>query len=277
MAQDLTAAIRPREVTDAEVAFYRENGWVKLEQLITSDQAQDLCERAQQMMGAHAETQTRTRSAGIHKRADHVVAMWRNHELPSNDDEAYRQFALSPGIGAIADRLLGGRGARFWKDEVLVKMPAAEEGAETPWHQDFPYMPHDRAGIMQFWVALVDCPPERGSLRFLSGSRAAGPMGRVIANAGGDVVKQYPEVFAQYPESPALDLKAGDATVHDYLTVHAAGVNGTDEPRWAYTIGVFPADVLYTGAPQRYADDVELELNMPFDNPRFALLAEPTR
>jgi hypothetical protein len=44
-------------------------------------------------------------------------------------------------------------------------------------------MPHDRGGIMQFWIALVDCPPERGSLRFLTRSREAGPMGRVVAQA----------------------------------------------------------------------------------------------
>jgi ectoine hydroxylase-related dioxygenase (phytanoyl-CoA dioxygenase family) len=276
MAQ-LSAAITPRDVTEAEVAFYRENGWVKLDRLIPPEEAGDLLERAQRLMGAHAEAQSRTRSEGIHKRPDHVVAMWRNHELPSEDDELYRELALSPQIGRIADRFLGGRGARFWKDEVLVKMPATEAGASTPWHQDFPYMPHDRGGIMQFWIALVDCPPERGSLRFLTRSREAGPMGRVVAQAGGDVVDQYPELAERYPESPPLDLKAGDATVHDYLTVHAAGVNTTDVPRWAHTIGVFPADVFYTGAPQRYADDVELELNKPFDHPRFPLIAPPSR
>jgi hypothetical protein len=107
----LSAAITPRDVTEAEIAFYRENGWVTLERLIAPEEAADLLERAQRLMGAHAEALSRTRSEGIHRRPDHIVAMWRNHELPSEDDEVYRELALSPKIGRIADRFLDGRGA----------------------------------------------------------------------------------------------------------------------------------------------------------------------
>ena len=49
------------------------------------------------------------------------------------------------------------------------------------------------------------------------------------------------------PISPPLDLRAGDVTVHDALTVHSAPENETDSIRWVYSITWFPAETLYTG------------------------------
>ena len=54
----------------------------------------------------------------------------------------------------------------------------------------------------------------------------------------------YPEVTTRYPISPPLDLRAGDVTVHDALTVHSAPENETDSN---------PLGVLHHMVPRRDA------------------------
>ena len=68
------------------------------------------------------------------------------------------------------------------------------------------------------------------------------------------------------------DMSAGDATVHADLTVHAAGLNETDESRWAINAVYIDADSLYTGAPNRVTDDLGLVLNQPLDHERFPIV-----
>lgn len=41
----------------------------------------------------------------------------------------------------------------------------------------------------------------------------------------------------------------GDITVHSHFTVHGAGANGLDRPRWAYLVLSQPADPRWNGAP----------------------------
>ena len=63
----------------------------------------------------------------------------------------------------------------FW-DKTFVK-PAATEGTrESVWHQDFPYNPIDRRGMLTIWVAIEDVPAEAGALRFVPGSHRLGPL-----------------------------------------------------------------------------------------------------
>jgi hypothetical protein len=86
-------------------------------------------------------------------------------------------------------------------------------------------------------------------MRFLTGSHRADPLGRFGRRADGaeraeDVLDTYPEVSTRYPVSAPLNLRVGDVTVHDALTVHSAPENETDSIRWVYSIAWFPAETL---------------------------------
>ena len=198
--------------------------------------------------------------------------MWNNFEAPSRDDELFRSISHSPEIGAAGHRLLG-REVRFWSDTALVKRPAdsADGNAPTAWHQDFPVHPQDRSGDLAIWIALNEIPPERGSMRFLSKSKQAGVFGRTVVE-GYDLLELHPHLVDEYEMSPPLHYLPGDATVHDSLTAHGAPPNSTEEPRWGYVVALFPADALYTGMPHYVSDQEDLEVNKPFDVPRFPVL-----
>jgi hypothetical protein len=259
-----------REVTDEEVRFYLTHGWVKLDGLVSPILIEELLARTKRKMGENAEHDKDNRG-GIVKGS--VAAIWRFYEGLSEEDEFAYGLTHSQGIARVASRLLRDRAVRFYSDEVACKMPAAQGGGKTPWHQDFPYHPFDRAGVMNFWFALVDCPPEKGTMRFLNGSHGSGPWGRYIHRTDGvDLVDDNPWVREMFDISPPLHLKPGDATVHDRNLIHCAPENTTATPRWVYLVGYFPADALYTGANNRRMDGLGLEVNKPLDHPKFPLL-----
>jgi ectoine hydroxylase-related dioxygenase (phytanoyl-CoA dioxygenase family) len=264
-----------RAITDEEVAFYRANGWVKLERLMDPELAAEVLERGQARMGKRAEAELDDNRKTI--MTPHLQAIWRNWQNPSEEDEWFRSVSHSKQLARVASRVNDDRDVRWWSDTVMSKMPASEGGSRTPWHQDFPYHAMDRHGIFNFWFALVEIPPEMGTMRFLNGSHKVGPMGRVIHRTDGvDLLDMYPWIFDEYEVSEPLHLQPGDATIHNLLTVHAAPENQTSEPRWSYLTSMFPADVLYTGAQQRRTDDIGLEVNQPYDHPRFPLLPDPS-
>jgi ectoine hydroxylase-related dioxygenase (phytanoyl-CoA dioxygenase family) len=266
----LDAAIR--EITDDEADFYRENGWVKLEGLIDPKLVGELLERAKAKMGDDAQAQLPDDRSAIMTKE--LRALWNDWQNPSDEDQFFRALSQSRRMGQMASKFLRGRDVRWWGDAILCKLPATGGGSKTPWHQDFPYLSLDRIGLLNLWVAMVDMPPEMGTMRFVDGSHKLGPMGRVIHRTDGkDVMDLFPWIGEEHHVSGPFALKAGDATVHDWMTVHAAPANETDRRRWVYTNSLFPADTLFTGAQQRRTDGLGLKINEELDNPRFPVLA----
>ena len=56
------------------------------------------------------------------------------------------------------------------------------------------------------------------------------------------------------------------------MTVHSAGANLTDDPRWTYIVIVNPADACWTGRPADAFDTEGLILHKPFTEDRFPIL-----
>jgi ectoine hydroxylase-related dioxygenase (phytanoyl-CoA dioxygenase family) len=260
-----------RAVTDDEAAFYRENGWVRLDGLMSAELVEEVLERTKQHMGERADVELPDNRPGIMNPL--LRALWNDWQNPAEEDDFFRALSQSRAMGRVASKLLRGRDVRWWSDAILCKLPSSDGGSRTPWHQDFPYLSLDRIGLMNLWVALIDMPPEMGTMRFLSGSKRVGPMGRVIHRTDGqDLLDLYPWIGDEYAVSEPLHLRPGDATVHDWMTVHAAPENATDQPRWAYINSMFPADTLFTGAQQRRTDGLGLTVNQTLEHPRFPII-----
>lgn len=245
-----------RAASDDEAGLFQERGWVRLPALVPPDAVAELRRRAAGYLAAR-EKQRRTL-------VDQAFGQSRDI---AESDEAFRALALSPAMGANATRLLRGvEAVRVQVTNLLVKEPG--EHAATEFHQDFPWMPMDRSAMLTVWLALVDVPADMGSLRFFNGSHRYGVLGRSFTRAGDDQLSQHPWLKELEP-SPPLDLTAGDATVHHALTVHGAPANHRDRPRLSFTVTYFDAAALYTGTPYQQTDGLGLEVNRPFDHPRF--------
>jgi hypothetical protein len=260
---DTTRLAGIRSVTDEEVQRFRRHGWVRLDRFYEPSFAQTLLEHLQELLAQE--------DAGADENpfAKAGLNAFRPFEDPARKDELFQDFTHSLAF-AQAARALMGRPERFYEDKVLCKEPATAGGGVTPWHQDFSYHPFDRSGTLLFWMPLVDCPPEKGTMRFLDGSHEAGLLGRHVHRADGhDLLVDHPGLEDRFPVTEPLHLHPGDVTVHDRMTVHFAPENETDSPRWVYTVSWFNADALYTGMPCHRMDGLGLQVNQPLDHPNF--------
>jgi ectoine hydroxylase-related dioxygenase (phytanoyl-CoA dioxygenase family) len=255
-----------RPVTDAEAAHYQCHGWVKLDGLLTSEVVEQLLGRATRRLGRGAKVPRASDQAATSRSA---FERW---DACSSEDQWICALSHSPSLAALASRLMGDQ-VRFYYDTVFVKQPARADGRETPWHQDLPQHPLDRAGMLNIWIALVDCPARKGTIRFLSGSHRAGSLGRHLRRSDGvDLLQEHPWLAERYDISPPLHLHAGDATVHDLAIAHCAPENTTDSARWAYITQWIPASARYTGAANRRTDGLGLQVGEPLEHPNFPVI-----
>lgn len=267
----------PLEVADADVQHYRDNGWVRIDQLISRDDALAMRDRLLNVLESGVDlkpSETVRRSRGqeyvgaAQSRRQHLM-----YENPGDHDQLFHDVVYSRRIGSLLRALQGTDVVRYVRSVVLEKLSTNEGGASTNLHQDFPYLPIDRSGSATVWLALTDITPEMGPLQFVSGSHRAGSLGR-DAQTG-----RVPDYIAQQYESNGWTLseprflQAGDATVHADLMVHGAGANQTDTPRYGFAMTYMRGDVLYSGAPWRHTDPLGLTPNEPFEHERFAIIA----
>lgn len=261
----------------AAVRDYRRQGFLKLPPLLDGeelDSAREFC-RATEGEKPHGLAGQEASDPGVvdrfaYHRHDKYRAMW------SNVFDLRLRSAVMMGFvnrwAAIARQLVGEDVRVFW-DKTFVKPPASDGTRESVWHQDFPYNPIDRRGMLTIWIALEDVPADAGALRFVPGSHRLGPLGRH------DLVSREYEVsdllreddLELVGEPVTVPLSAGEATVHDALTLHGAGPNLSDRPRRAWTVVYLPASTRYTGGPhpQEGVNSAGLVTFEPFDQPRF--------
>jgi hypothetical protein len=257
-----TLDVDMREITDDELAFYEEYGWVKLDGLISR-------ELAAKLLSAAEELREKARSSHDAKvdNGRRIVETpdWVAFESAISDTSSFasapsfqaRKIRVDPfyaltfskAAGRVARQLMNrGRltdaevGARYCEDALLYKPPHEPErvSSQMGYHQDQWTFGADRAGGFNLWIALDEVRPEQGAMRFLSGSHREGALGSQFS--AGTVVDAYPKLFELYEPSPPLHYQPGDATVHHSYMIHGTPANQTDKPRWSYVPTYVPGD-----------------------------------
>jgi Phytanoyl-CoA dioxygenase (PhyH) len=259
-----------RAVTDAEVAHYAEAGWVKLPGFVAADTVAAMLALAKARMGEDAmgNAVSPMRQPFFNPEATHGL-----------EDPQLRPVLAGMGAAARALQQRGGHiGVRYFGDFFAPKLPSARptphSGAgATFYHQDYVNWAVDRSGGMTFWMALEDITPDSGTMRFYSGSHRMGALGHYRSYAeGGGILEDYPELATRCTLSEPLSYAAGDVTVHSNLTVHGAGENRTDRPRWAYIVVANPSDVRWTGGVPEAFSTEGMRMLQPLDDARFPLI-----
>jgi ectoine hydroxylase-related dioxygenase (phytanoyl-CoA dioxygenase family) len=273
-----------RKVTVEEVAFFDVNGWVKLDELFSRSLVAELLQHIRSVVDARIagkDPYVSQRAPGTE--GDRLVEYIASTNLRESD-AWLASLAVSPELGEASARLIGARPLRLFADAVFHK-PAKGSGdtffsAETPWHQDYPATPLDRAADLQIWVAADEITPEMGCLQYLSGSHRLPPMGKASTYRRSDgsiapqgAIEVYPWLLEQFEVSPPFHLQPGDALAHHSLTMHYSQANNSpDRDRWAWSSRRMDARVCYNGAPNHRTDGRGLVLDKPFDHPAFPVV-----
>lgn len=266
----ISLASNIRSATDEEVRFFRENGWVKMDGLMSRELAEELCQHITQVAEFRGGRTTHEEIESAYKTAEANGLSGVNFR---ESDEFIDRLATCPELGEVTAQLLGTQPLRLWSDSVFGKLGGGGDQHGTPWHQDYPSLPYDRAIGAQLWFACVEITPDMGPLQHLSGSHREPPLGRGEGGPNG-MVDVYPWLLEKYASSPQFHLQPGDALAHHALTFHSAQPNRTDTDRIAWASHRFDARARYTGLVNDRSDGRGLTVGEPFDHPFFPIVTE---
>jgi hypothetical protein len=276
-----------RLVTAEEVEHLREHGWVKLRRFVDPDVLSRMLEVAQAKMGEDADSNPLKAgmAAATGGEAKGALAYFNAERSGGMSSPVLRP--LIDEIGKSATKLLNRRtnagtpvGTRYYNDFFVPKLPAnraSRHGGNgaTAFHQDYITFAVDRTGGMTFWIPLEPYGPEAGTMSFVSGSHRLGVLGDYTTYGGSDALGVFPEL-RELETSEQMTYELGDVTVHTHLTIHGAGANLMDRPRWGYLLVVQPEDVCWNGSPCPNFDTTDMAPWAALNDDRFPLIGAGT-
>ena len=227
----------PYTVDPAKVDAYREQGYVKLEGMISGEPLAYYRELIGLAVGHRYKDDGRALAEKRVYEQSFLQAfnLWPHYP-------AIAEFVQCRRFAEVARRMMRVAGVKLWFDQALYKEPG---GRITDYHVDAAFWPvQPAAKTTTIWMALVDVPREKGCMAFATGSHKLSPDAEFvdIFNAQaeiaiGDNVRHYPWEWAP--------LRSGDCTFHSGLVYHRAGGNSTDTMREAMTIAYMTADATF--------------------------------
>lgn len=157
-------------------------------------------------------------------------------------------------VAGVAARLMRSTRVQMFHDHVLVKEPGTSK--PTPWHQDGPYYFVEGRQTVSFWSPMD--PVTTATLRCVAGShRWDKPVlpTRWLAETSfypdSDAYRPVPDPDAEGMTVLEWDLEPGDAVAFDYLTLHGARGNTTQNRRRAFSLRLLGDDARYVERPGR--------------------------
>jgi ectoine hydroxylase-related dioxygenase (phytanoyl-CoA dioxygenase family) len=214
-------------LTEEQVAFYRDNGYLLVKGLFSKEEAAELRRECHDL------------AARLSKTGHELDATWGSarEAVPTKDkplilhchdvqfqSAAFSRMIVDPRFTEAAADIMGTPNVQLHHTKMFIKPP--EKGAPFPMHQDQPYFPHDKDTMIAAIVHFDDAPIEKGCVRVVPGSYKLGPLEH-NPNGGHHLP------FEQNPVESAVPCpaEAGDALFFSYLTIHGSGVNTSNEAR----------------------------------------------
>ncbi len=242
---------RAAQLSEQEVRFYRENGFVRVRNIIAREEALRFRERALKLQDESAPGER----GGIFTQ---LVNVW-------GRDEVMRELTMHANIAACATRLAG-VDLRLWHDQLLIKRPRNQKATE--FHQDQPYWPHaDSPNPISCWVALGDVPVEHGCMTFLPGTHRRTDLPSQNLGDSRSLFAIAPDL--EWSERITVPLQAGDCTFHHGRCAHMATPNTSEEDRVAHVAIFFDANATYRSQPHIVTDPLGLAQGATFEHPMF--------
>jgi hypothetical protein len=224
----------PRLLTDAEIARFRDDGFLAFDAGIDPGEIEEI---HRTLMALHG------RGAGFREGALFDAIGIDDGREPRRFPQILHPRAFAPNLihtgffraaSTIAHQLLG-KDVRFKADISLLK--PARIGAATPWHQDEAFQdPAFEYNEVSFWLALQPTDRSNSCMEYLPGSHKLPVLPHGFP--GGDSRVHALECVGGFDPSAAVPcpLPAGGCVIHTQRTLHYAGPNTSDQPRLAYVL-----------------------------------------
>ena len=225
----------PYTVTPEQIAFYRENGFIKLKDVLSPETLKHYGHEITKKVA-----ELNTQNVPMEQRSTYAKAFIQIMNLWTHS-EVVKEFVLGKRLGGIAAALMGTRGVRIYHDQALYKEPG---GGLTPWHAGssattgpLPPTQIDDGKL----IPLQETPMEMGPLAFCPKSQKF-TYGRDLEISDESEMKLSEALKKFGKEESRFDL--GEVSFHAGWTFHRAGGNSTTHPREVMTIIYIDSDML---------------------------------
>jgi ectoine hydroxylase-related dioxygenase (phytanoyl-CoA dioxygenase family) len=172
--------------------------------------------------------------------------------------------AVDPVLGRLAADALGVRRVQLLQDSALVKAPG---GGPVEWHRDASYLGYlDRPAVVTARLSLTPCTLLSGCLVVLDESHGWSAPAADLSfrrTSVEDTLAALPAELRAGGVETALELGAGDVSLHHCLTFHASAVNRGTRPRKTLVFRFVDADCRLV--PERLPSP-ELLAHFPVDD-----------
>ncbi|MEM9518741.1 MAG: phytanoyl-CoA dioxygenase family protein [Actinomycetota bacterium] len=162
-------------------------------------------------------------------------------------------LAHHPAILDAVEALLG-PDLLVWMVELIVKQPHSDKILTM--HQDLNYWGFDHADReVTAWLALSDVSVANGAMSFVRGSHRHGSVDHHDTYGENNLLTRGQEISVDYDpvDEVAVELSAGQLSLHHGLTFHGSGPNTTDGPRVALAIRYITPEMGKAGGSSDYA------------------------
>lgn len=223
-------------LSDEQVQFYRENGYLAGIRLLNDDQIEVLRKELAELVDpGHPGNElfyefNSNESADPKKILFHALGAWRIAP-------GFHDLLWNPAYCVPASQLLEGP-VRFWHDQLFYK--PAHHGGVVIWHQDYSYWTRTQPmAHLSCWIGLDNSTRENGCVHYVPGSHRWNLLPREdFANDMDTIQSVLSEEQKAEFHPKAIELKKGECSFHHPLMVHGSYENRTDRPRRAAVINV---------------------------------------
>lgn len=243
------------KLTEEQVAFFHENGYLSNIKLLEEWQVDQLNEELAAITEPSHPGNSLFYEFHSNESSDpnavlfHSLGHWRI-------TPGFHDILWNPAFVMAASQLLSNQSVRFWHDQLFCK--PAHHGGVVAWHQDYSYW--TRTQPMQHltcWTGLDDANIDNGCLYYVPGSHKWGLLDKPELAGDMEGLMDYltDELKAEFKPIP-IEMKKGYGTFHHPLMVHGSYANKSPRSRRAFVLNVFADgtrsntdDVLLEGVP----------------------------
>jgi ectoine hydroxylase-related dioxygenase (phytanoyl-CoA dioxygenase family) len=223
-------------LSDEQVRFYDENGYLAGVRVLTDDQVEALREELTALMDPAHPGHALFYEFHSNESDDpstvlfHALGAWR--VAPG-----FHDLLWNPAFVVPASQLLDGP-VRFWHDQLFCKPP--RHGGVVAWHQDYSYWTRTQPmAHLTCWIALDDATVENGCLQYVPGSHRWDLLPRPALAGTMDAIASVLTEEQQAQFKPvAVEIPRGFAVFHHPLMLHGSSANRSDRPRRGTVINV---------------------------------------
>jgi len=213
-------------LTQSQIDFYHENGYLGVEKVLSSDEVADLRRVTEEFVDQSRQVTDHTSVFDLEPGHSADTPRLRRLKNPIEQHAVYDQTLRHPKILEIVSQLIG-PGLRTNGNKLNMKY--SQFGSPVEWHQDWAFYPHTNDNLLAVGIAIDAMTIENGCLLVVPGSHK----GPVLSHhhSKGFFVGAVTEPDFEPSDAVPIIVGAGGISIHHVRTLHGSAPNTSPNPR----------------------------------------------